>query len=828
MGVPLLGNSQLGTFYPPNWLVAPFSPPDGVRLSILLHVAWASVGTYLLARRTLHVSRLSAFVAALLFAFGGHLGGHVEQINQLQGLAWLPWLLYLFDRALAQPLPNALLLGMGLALQFFSGHTQTVFISAVALALCALCTRPLRGLLVLAGAGVLALGLALPQLLPTLELTRYSNRSGGLTLNQAVAFSFSPFVTGRGLLPSYDSLIFSEYVAYPGVIGLGLALLGAFAQTSRPHLRRLRLPLTPRATWMLIALVGLALAYGLYNPLYWGLASLPGFNLFRVPARWLALFALGASMLAALGIERLFSRHPPRSKRVFLLALPLLLLAAASLLTLRQNDQTPVSLPTPLTWAGWALALLVLLVGVARRSPRGLAAAALLELALASQILPYNALVPPDAYSAQRFTISQLLAERETQPAPMARTLSISNLLFDPGDRDALSARYAELGLSPETIATAFDTVKLREVLGANLPLVWGIPSADGYDGGVLPTRFYSDFTALLLPPGTGRSADGRLRELLALPECGGACLPDGRWLSLMNVRYLITDKLNDLTHEGIFFDTQFAAGNGALYPNPQAFIANSVEILCNPCDNLRLFADESPLTLNDAGALSGYQRQQYGFAPAAPASIRLEADLSAVVRAVTLVDTRTGDFQQLSPEPWTRILSSDIKIYRNGGALPRAFVVSDARFAEDAPALDLLRDPAFDPAQTVILAGTGSDPAGGGFETRPAGTSTVTINAYTATRVTLTVNASEPGYLILTDAYYPGWRASVNRVETPVVRADLMFRAVRVPAGESEVTFEYRPAWLPLAPLLGGAAWLLALITAIIFRKSKRGMVSR
>ena len=189
MGVPLLANSQLGTFYPPNWIVAPLDPPDGIRVSILLHVAWAAIGTYLLAKRTLGVGRSAALTAAVIFAFGGHVGAHVKQINQLQGLAWLPWLIYLFDRALSRPISGTILLGIGLALQFFTGHTQTVFITGVALAIYALCTRPVRGLITLALAGVIALIFAVPQLIPTLELTELSNRRGGLNVNQATAFS---------------------------------------------------------------------------------------------------------------------------------------------------------------------------------------------------------------------------------------------------------------------------------------------------------------------------------------------------------------------------------------------------------------------------------------------------------------------------------------------------------------------------------------------------------------------------------------------------------------------------------------------------------------
>ncbi len=231
MGVPLLANSQIGTFYPPNWIVAPLSPPESIRVSVLLHIVWAGLGTYGLARRTLHVSRLAALAGAAIFAFGGYFGAHIEQINQLQGLAWLPWLLLIFDWALTKPPLGTFLLGIAIALQFFTGHTQTVFMSLVALGLYALLTRPVRGLLVLAVGGLLALIISLPQLLPTLQLMELSNRRGGFNLNQATAFSFSPFIFGRGLLPSYDGLIFSEYIAYIGVIGFALALFGIKPKT---------------------------------------------------------------------------------------------------------------------------------------------------------------------------------------------------------------------------------------------------------------------------------------------------------------------------------------------------------------------------------------------------------------------------------------------------------------------------------------------------------------------------------------------------------------------------------------------------------------------
>ena len=67
MGVPLLANSQLGTFYPPNWLVTPFDAPTAITLSLLAHTFWAMVGVYLLTRRTLALDRVPAILTGVLF-----------------------------------------------------------------------------------------------------------------------------------------------------------------------------------------------------------------------------------------------------------------------------------------------------------------------------------------------------------------------------------------------------------------------------------------------------------------------------------------------------------------------------------------------------------------------------------------------------------------------------------------------------------------------------------------------------------------------------------------------------------------------------------------
>ena len=80
-----------------------------------------------------------------------------------------------------------------------------------------------------------------------------------------------------------------------------------------------------------------------------------------------------------------------------------------------------------------------------------------------------------------------------------------------------------------------------------------------------------------------------------------------------------------------------------------------------------------------------------------------------------------------------------------------------------------------------------------------------------------LDVAATGPGFVVLTDQFYPGWQALVNGVPTPILRANYAFRAVRVPAGVSVVELEFRSTSLRVGALLSlvtmvvmslGVAW--------------------
>ncbi len=145
-----------------------------------------------------------------------------------------------------------------------------------------------------------------------------------------------------------------------------------------------------------------------------------------------------------------------------------------------------------------------------------------------------------------------------------------------------------------------------------------------------------------------------------------------------------------------------------------------------------------------------------------------------------------------------------DCRIVENPTSLPRAFVVGEARTlksGEDRKAALASLDP-----RREVLLERDVLPPGARQDFTPA-----RIVKDTPNRVELEVETTRPGYLVLTDAWYPGWHATVDTYPTIVHTAHVAFRAVALPsAGKHRVTFEYHPAGLLGGVCISGFALLL------------------
>jgi len=85
---------------------------------------------------------------------------------------------------------------------------------------------------------------------------------------------------------------------------------------------------------------------------------------------------------------------------------------------------------------------------------------------------------------------------------------------------------------------------------------------------------------------------------------------------------------------------------------------------------------------------------------------------------------------------------------------------------------------------------------------------------------VKLSAELPEDGYVVLSDTFYPGWEATVDNVQVPIIQANYVVRAVKVPRGRHIIEFNYRPAsftWGSRATGLGVILFLAVSIVAVV-----------
>jgi hypothetical protein len=147
-----------------------------------------------------------------------------------------------------------------------------------------------------------------------------------------------------------------------------------------------------------------------------------------------------------------------------------------------------------------------------------------------------------------------------------------------------------------------------------------------------------------------------------------------------------------------------------------------------------------------------------------------------------------------------------ECRVFENPDALPRAFAVGrvcERRSGGDSRAA-LSR---LDPTREVLLDRDVLAPG------PRQGFAPARVVEDTPNRVVVEVETERPGYLVLTDAWYPGWRAAVDTYPATVLPANVAFRAVALPsAGKHRVAFEYRAVGLLPGLAVSGLTLLLVL----------------
>jgi hypothetical protein len=161
------------------------------------------------------------------------------------------------------------------------------------------------------------------------------------------------------------------------------------------------------------------------------------------------------------------------------------------------------------------------------------------------------------------------------------------------------------------------------------------------------------------------------------------------------------------------------------------------------------------------------------------------------------------------------------VRVLENPEALPRAWLVHQARQVAPGEALGLLADGTVDPRQTALLETappTLSAPADPAAET-------VRLIQDAPDRLELDVHAESPALLMLSEVWDPGWSATVSGVPAPVSVADQLLRAVPIPPGQHTVVLAYDPPLLRVGLAITFVTVLAVIVVwgSLAFRERKR-----
>jgi hypothetical protein len=155
------------------------------------------------------------------------------------------------------------------------------------------------------------------------------------------------------------------------------------------------------------------------------------------------------------------------------------------------------------------------------------------------------------------------------------------------------------------------------------------------------------------------------------------------------------------------------------------------------------------------------------------------------------------------------------LRVYRVPGVVPRVRLVERARPLPAGRSLaDILSDTGYDPNHEVLIEGLAA--AVGEGTPRPGDPGAASITEESPERLVITVSAREPGFVVVADAFAPGWDAILDGRTVPILRADGLFRAVAVAVGQHELEMVYRPAEVRAGMGLSLAAILVTALFGI------------
>ncbi len=750
-GIPLLGDGQTAMFYPPNWLFLMLPPIHALTLVILLHFSIAGVGMFLYVR-SLRFATASALIAALAFMFNGFLVARVVHLSIMAGAALVPLIFWAAERWLQRgSVGSFVVAAVIVGAQALAGHPQIPVYTALGVGLYMLVLGTRQALRTHSWWAAVkpALGLA------SIYLVGY-----GLAAIQLVPWiefaSFSPRAAGA----TYEFVTFQSLQGFDWLLFLFPYSYGG-ARTS--WLQTIPVSGIPVYMWERLAYVGLLplamMLLGVLNGWRLGLAQRQH-NESSGQAdwerdRWLALVSV---------------------------LLVLLLVAAGS--------------STPFGRVIYALPA----IGKLRAYARAVAVACFAVAALA-------------AYGVE------WLVRRGAQPRVRAyRTpVVVGGLLVGLMVGAVLLANT----MAPSSLASMEREPMYGVML--NQGLRWNQPSAFVPLGMALA----SAVVLWLVRHGIRRQHIWLLAGLVVL-DLGSIALTFNPTMHPA-VFEREPPSVTFLRNDGELLRTASFITDDRLLPEvAQAQLAISWAIPYG-IEDINGFNSLQPRRYTDFLFSPEWGDVSYGFLNDDRLLRPDNQILSMLGVKYALVQPQSRIWQSAAPRwsehlgyrgpvpdklyNWQRVYSdAAVAIYRNPMPYERAYFVPRVDVARDPQAiLTVIKQPQWQPRAQALVEGALSEQRAAQLSRQDA--ASVRIERLGRNELRLETETASERFLVLSEMWFPGWRAEINGEELPIYRTNYLFRGLVVPAGKHTIRMYYRPssvllgAGLTLATLTGCAA---------------------
>ncbi len=854
LGLPMTADPQVMAWYPPSMLLS--LVPGGWNLFVLAAYVMAACFAYGYVH-ALTESRLAGFVAGAVYGMSGFMMAHQGHTTIIHVAAWLPllvWSLEMLRRKVSRGWLAAACAAVACCV--LAGHLQ---MTAYCL-LVAACYSAALGWTAPAGRAryyaasvvifTIGLGLTALQLVPAAELARESTRadfafadfvSYSFPLKQAVLLLFPASLGGLpqyGTTPYFGAWNLTEVTGYVGLLALLLAAAGFVAWRRK----------AVAVFWLCVAAAAFLLALGDQTPLARLAYHLPVINKFRAPARHLLEMSFAASVLAGLGASAVMRGEVTRRA--------LLIIVSAGAL---------------LTGAGLAVLLSGKMVADARAN--GVAD---------FSALPWNNAavgVPLLIFLAS----AAALVYWHKKPASLVRRALVVSLVvvdlasfgwfynwrfsYPKGvlDAPAVAVKYGELLRDTnQRVLAARGTMGTRDELPPNLSRLWNVPSANAY-GPLVPSRTLS-FLSIVPDTSVAPSWSDASDQCLSLAAVRYVFLP--RDEEDMNI--WLGQGCDHPAREAVRFELPAPVRAAGLRLVSRLACAVAIE---DGKEVARVVVTGADGSVQTRGLVAGRDSSEWSYdCPNIRPQVRhgraeifrsfpakmydesceghfYRAELSLDPELVRVVEIQwTGGSGAITIEKLSLVeepgrtsevvgpmsieggrwrfhsAAGGAHVYENTRAMPRAWLARETLSLGPEDILKAVKTSRlpdgreFDPARTALL----EEPSPLQHQGADDATAYARVTQLSDTFMEVETTSSAPAFLVTSDAYYPGWEATLDGSErVSLLRADYALRGVAVPAGRHVVRFDFRPKTFYFGAILSAIS--LAALAALLALGARR-----